>query len=157
MKIAKLLITLFTTGYALMGFANSSNMGVLSHDSLGVSLKIPITVTRTNATQITSFSSLLSDWSNTATCTGSIANSFLSGGSGSFNLASGTSVIYISTIHNGAQLCNTGSLTRAFSLNAGNVNTSSGACTSSSGCVTVVCSNSSTVSSISSTLTLTCP
>lgn len=118
-------------------------------------LNIPITLTTTTATAIDSYSQILQSWT-VANCSGSVGSNYASGSGTPFPVSTGTSTIYISTAS--GTFCNTGSLNRSFSINnPGSVLTNAGACSASSGCVTVNCANTSTVSSVTSTLTLTCP
>ncbi len=155
MKLMSTLVAAFGLCYSIVGFANDLNNTQLSYDSFGSGTNIPISLTTTTTTTITSYSQLLQSWMG-AGCTGGIGSNYISGSSGTFPVSTGSSTIYLSTA--GGQVCNTGSLIRSFSItNPNTVHTNAGVCTASSGCVTVICSNSSTVQSVVSTLTLTCP
>lgn len=154
MKLVPILVTVFGFCYSVAGATKDFHHTELSMSSLG-GTNIPVTLTTTTATAITRYSQFLQSWTG-AGCSGSVLSNYITGASGTFPVSTGTSMIYISTA--GGQLCNTGQLTRSFSINNPlTVRTDAGSCTASSGCVTVTCSNSTTVQSVVSTLTLTCP
>ena len=141
MKLIATLAAAFGLCYSITGSAKDFNSTELSYDSFGIGTNIRISLTTTAATAITSYSQLLQSWTG-AGCTGGIGSNYISGSSGTFPVSTGSSTIYLSTA--GGQVCNTGSLTRSFSIaNPNTVHTNAGVCTASTGCVTVTCSNTS--------------
>ncbi len=87
--------------------------------------------------------------------------------SGTFGITSGTHTYYLSTtdgpivtqgsVNFARMICPNGTTAGSVNFDRFNTTTSNGACTATSGCATGTCSGTGQVTSISSSLTLTCP